>query len=131
MPRSQREAALALGAVTAEQFDACVAAGKGFEHAWQQLQRAQAAQRGEALEEARLRRGAARDAQDLMAYPFFSLAKSPRIVPIRFEAGGISLTVEAALAAVQSGRINNAMSIIALQWLELNLPRVRTELKNG
>lgn len=29
-----------------------------------------------------------------MAYPFFSLAKSPRIVPIRFEAGGISLTVE-------------------------------------
>ena len=37
---------------------------------------------------------AMRDAQDLMAYPFFSLAKSPRIVPIRFEAGGISLTVE-------------------------------------
>ena len=25
---------------------------------------------------------AVRDAQDLMAYPFFSLAKSPRIVPI-------------------------------------------------
>ncbi len=25
---------------------------------------------------------ALRDAQDLMAYPFFSLAKSPRIVPI-------------------------------------------------
>ncbi len=37
---------------------------------------------------------ALRDAQDLMAYPFFSLAKSPRIVPIRFEAGGISLIVE-------------------------------------
>jgi plasmid replication initiation protein len=37
---------------------------------------------------------ALRDAQDLMAYPFFSLAKSPRIVPIRFEAGGVSLTVE-------------------------------------
>lgn len=37
---------------------------------------------------------ALRDAQDLMAYPFFSLAKSPRIVPIRFETGGISLTVE-------------------------------------
>ena len=37
---------------------------------------------------------ALRDAQDLMAYPFFSLAKSPRIEPIRFEAGGISLTVE-------------------------------------
>ena len=37
---------------------------------------------------------ALRDAQDLMAYPFFSLAKSRRTVPIRFEAGGISLTVE-------------------------------------
>ena len=37
---------------------------------------------------------APRDAQDLMAYPFFSLAKSRRIVPIRFEAGGISLVVE-------------------------------------
>lgn len=37
---------------------------------------------------------ALRDAQDLMAYPFFSLAKSPRAVPIRFEAGGVSLTVE-------------------------------------
>jgi plasmid replication initiation protein len=37
---------------------------------------------------------ALRDAQDLMAYPFFSLAKSRRIVPIRFEAGGVALTVE-------------------------------------
>jgi len=37
---------------------------------------------------------APRDAQDLMAYPFFSLAKSRRLVPIRFQAGGISLTVE-------------------------------------
>ncbi|PZQ78126.1 MAG: RepA replication protein [Variovorax paradoxus] len=37
---------------------------------------------------------ALRDAQDLMAYPFFSLAKSRRIVPIRFQAGGVSLTVE-------------------------------------
>ena len=37
---------------------------------------------------------ALRDAQDLMAYPFFSLAKSARIVPIRFDAGGVSLTVE-------------------------------------
>jgi plasmid replication initiation protein len=32
---------------------------------------------------------AARDAQDLMAYPFFSLAKSRRIVPIDFRAGKI------------------------------------------
>jgi len=37
---------------------------------------------------------APRDAQDLMAYPFFSLAKSRRTVPIRFEAGAVSLTVE-------------------------------------
>jgi len=37
---------------------------------------------------------APRDAQDLMAYPFFSLAKSRRVVPIRFEAGGVTLTVE-------------------------------------
>ncbi len=37
---------------------------------------------------------APRDAQDLMAFPFFSLAKSRRIAPIRFEAGGVSLTVE-------------------------------------
>ena len=37
---------------------------------------------------------APRDAQDLMAYPFFSLAKSRRIVPIHFEAGNVRLTVE-------------------------------------
>ena len=37
---------------------------------------------------------ALRDAQKLMAYPFFSLAKSRRTVPIRFEAGAVSLTVE-------------------------------------
>lgn len=38
---------------------------------------------------------AARDAQDLMAYPFFSLAKSKRIVPIDFRAGTITIRVEA------------------------------------
>jgi plasmid replication initiation protein len=38
---------------------------------------------------------APRDAQDLMAYPFFSLAKSKRIVPIDFRAGTISIRVEA------------------------------------
>jgi len=37
---------------------------------------------------------APRDAQDLMAYPFFSLAKSRRTAPIHFEVGGVSLTVE-------------------------------------
>src|SRR5450432_3542613 len=38
---------------------------------------------------------AARDAQDLMAYPFFSLAKSRRIVPIDFRAGSVAIRVEA------------------------------------
>lgn len=37
---------------------------------------------------------APRDAQDLMAYPFFSLAKSRRTAPIHFEAGHVRLTVE-------------------------------------
>ncbi|WHO39426.1 replication initiator protein A [Sphingobium sp. AP49] len=36
-----------------------------------------------------------RDAQDLMAWPFFSLAKSPRIVPIAFEMGQTWISVEA------------------------------------
>jgi len=38
---------------------------------------------------------APRDAQDLMAYPFFSLAKSKRTVPIDFRAGEITIRVEA------------------------------------
>ena len=38
---------------------------------------------------------AARDAQDLMAYPFFSLAKSHRAAPIDFKAGAITIRVEA------------------------------------
>src|SRR5712672_3116655 len=38
---------------------------------------------------------AARDAQDLMAYPFFSLAKSRRIAPIDFRAGTVTIRVEA------------------------------------
>src|SRR5213592_3543688 len=38
---------------------------------------------------------APRDAQDLMAYPFFSLAKSKRTVPIDFHAGTIKIRVEA------------------------------------
>jgi plasmid replication initiation protein len=36
-----------------------------------------------------------RDAHDLMAYPFFSLAKSRRIAPIDFRAGTITIRVEA------------------------------------
>ena len=38
---------------------------------------------------------APRDAQDLMAYPFFSLAKSKRLQPIDFRAGAIAIRVEA------------------------------------
>jgi plasmid replication initiation protein len=38
---------------------------------------------------------APRDAQDLMAYPFFSLAKSKRLSPIDFKAGAIGIRVEA------------------------------------
>ena len=38
---------------------------------------------------------APRDAQDLMAYPFFSLAKSRRTKPIDFHAGGVSVRVDA------------------------------------
>ena len=38
---------------------------------------------------------AARDAQDLMAWPFFSLAKSKRVKPIDFRMGEVSILVEA------------------------------------
>jgi plasmid replication initiation protein len=38
---------------------------------------------------------AVRDAQDLMAYPFFSLAKTKRVVPIHFRAGKLAIDVEA------------------------------------
>jgi len=38
---------------------------------------------------------APRDSQDLMAYPFFSLAKSKRVLPIGFRVGGIQIRVEA------------------------------------
>ena len=38
---------------------------------------------------------APRDAQDLMSWPFFSLSKSPRIRPIDFRMGEVSVRVEA------------------------------------
>src|SRR5690606_15268248 len=41
---------------------------------------------------------APRDAQDLMAYPFFSLAKSHRLGPIGFAAGNMATRVEAVAA---------------------------------
>lgn len=37
---------------------------------------------------------APRDAQDLMAYPFFALGKTKRILPIDFRAGGVTIRVE-------------------------------------
>ncbi len=37
---------------------------------------------------------APRDAQDLMAYPFFALGKSKRVMPIDFRAGGVTVRVE-------------------------------------
>ena len=40
---------------------------------------------------------AIRDVQDLMAYPFFSLAKSKRVQPIDYRAGDVSLRVEGTL----------------------------------
>jgi plasmid replication initiation protein len=51
----------------------------------------------EQLELFRALRGdlAPRDAQDLMAYPFFSLAKSRRTTPIDFQGGGVTIRVEA------------------------------------
>lgn len=38
------------------------------------------------------------------------------------------LSAEDAFAAVRNGRINNAATIIALQWLQLNYARVKEEL---
>jgi plasmid replication initiation protein len=38
---------------------------------------------------------AVRDAQELMAYPFFSLAKTKRVAPIHFRTGNLSIQVEA------------------------------------
>lgn len=40
---------------------------------------------------------ALRDAQDLMAWPFFSLAKSRRVTPIDFRMGDITIRVEATI----------------------------------
>ena len=53
---------------------------------------------------------ALRDAQDLMAYPFFSLAKSRRTVPIRFDAGDISSNV-ATCPAGSTGNVTLAFAV--------------------
>jgi len=43
----------------------------------------------------------------------------------------IIVSRDRALSAIASGRVNNAMSIIALQWLQLNLEDVRRRLLAG
>jgi ADP-ribose pyrophosphatase len=43
----------------------------------------------------------------------------------------VILDRQVAMDAIGSGRINNAMSIIALQWLQLNLQQVRKDLDFG
>jgi plasmid replication initiation protein len=52
---------------------------------------------GQQLELFRARSGeiAARDSQDLMSWPFFSLGKSRRVTPIDFRMGDVSIRVEA------------------------------------
>lgn len=59
---------------------------------------------------------AARDAQDLMAYPFFSLAKTKRVVPIDFRAGTITIRVEAVAGC--SIAFDDANGMWALKTLE-------------
>lgn len=60
------------------------------------LQHAQPMQQREQLDLFRALPGdmAPRDAQDLMAYPFFSLAKSRRVEPIDFRSSGVTVRVE-------------------------------------
>jgi plasmid replication initiation protein len=60
------------------------------------LPQAQSIQQREQLDLFRALPGdmAPRDAQDLMAYPFFSLAKSRRTAPIDFRSGGVTVRVE-------------------------------------
>lgn len=70
---------------------------------------------------------AVRDCQDLMAYPFFSLAKTKRIDPIRYSAGGIEICVEGTL---QHGiaTIWDADILIwaTSQWMEAKDSRIPT-----
>ena len=61
----------------------------------------------------------------------FDAAKAGGIFGVETESENIRTIVlsrEEAQAAVGSGRINNAMSIIALQWLQLNLENTRAAL---
>lgn len=61
----------------------------------------------------------------------FDSAKAGGIFGVATESENIRSVVvsrQEALDAVAGGRINNAMSIIALQWLQLNLERTKTAL---
>ena len=64
---------------------------------------------------------AIRDAQDLMAYPFFSLAKTKRITPIRFRAGTLAIDVE---ATSQFGMATNGMPTSTI-WAASQLVEAR------
>lgn len=62
---------------------------------------------------------------------FFDSTQAGGVFGVEDEAENIRSVIlerSEALAAISAGRINNAMSIIALQWLQLNLETVRTAL---
>jgi ADP-ribose pyrophosphatase len=64
----------------------------------------------------------------------FDAAEAGGIFGLESEAENIRAVVmdrQSAMQAISSGKINNAMSIIALQWLQLNLQRVRADLEFG
>jgi ADP-ribose pyrophosphatase len=64
----------------------------------------------------------------------FNAADAGGIFGLESESENIRTVVlerQAAVAAIGSGRINNAMSIIALQWLQMNLQQVRKDLEFG
>jgi plasmid replication initiation protein len=64
---------------------------------------------------------APRDAQDLMAYPFFSIAKTKRVVPIDFRAGAISIRVE----AVPEHSMATIWEVDALIWAASKIVEAR------
>ncbi len=106
----------------------------------------------EALIRREIKEEAGLEAQDLI--PLFNYWTSPGCTNERLalycaiidakKAGGIHglaeehedilvhvLDTQEAISAVQSGRINNATTIIALQWLQLNKQKIDENLKQG
>lgn len=79
----------------------------------------------------------ARDAQDLMAYPLFSLAKSKRKVPIDFRSSSVTVrvegTTERGLATIWDADILICHAVfseqivsrwIRLEWLRMHFERI-------